>query len=109
MIVDCYAIRPLAVCRLALAPAGRYVIVGSGSLLVAIAGLFAAKLLGRRAGIISAKNNLEDLAMLGKFMEAGKLKPVIDRLSALDEVPQAIRRFEEGRTRGKIVIQVAVG
>ena len=106
VIIDCHATRPLAACRRALAPAGRYVMVGSSSLLGALAGLLAAKLLNRRAGIVSAKNNLEDLATLAELMEAGKVRPVIDRRYTLDEVPQAIRHLEEGRARGKIVIIV---
>jgi NADPH:quinone reductase-like Zn-dependent oxidoreductase len=37
-------------------------------------------------------------------MESGKLSPVIDRTYPLAEVPEALRYFEEGHTRGKIVI-----
>jgi NADPH:quinone reductase-like Zn-dependent oxidoreductase len=110
LIVDCYATRPLAACRRALAPNGRYVMVGGPALLAPVAGLIAAKLLSlgsnRKAGIVSAKNNLKDLITLAEWMDAGKLKPVIDRRYTLSEVPEAIRYLEEGHARGKLVIRV---
>src|SRR5713101_2351540 len=51
-----------------------------------------------------AKSNQEDLVTLKELMEAGEIMPVIDRRYPLDETAQAIRYFEEGTTRGKIVI-----
>src|SRR6266566_6915965 len=51
-----------------------------------------------------AKSNQEDLVTLKGLMEAGKIMPVIDRRYSLGETAQAVRYFEEGRTRGKIVI-----
>jgi NADPH:quinone reductase-like Zn-dependent oxidoreductase len=46
----------------------------------------------------------EDLTILRDLMAAGKVTPVIDRCYRLSEVPEAIRYFEEGHARGKIVI-----
>ena len=46
----------------------------------------------------------EDLTILGDLMAAGKVTPVIDRCYRLSEVPEAIRYFEEGHARGKVVI-----
>ncbi|HEX7191843.1 MAG TPA: NAD(P)-dependent alcohol dehydrogenase [Thermoanaerobaculia bacterium] len=110
VIIDCYATQPLAACRRALGLNGRYMMVGSPGLLASVAGLIAAKLRSigssRKAGIVSAKNNPKDLTALAELMEAGKLKPVIDRRYTLSEVREAIRYLEEGRARGKIVIQV---
>jgi NADPH:quinone reductase-like Zn-dependent oxidoreductase len=40
------------------------------------------------------------------MIEAGTLKPVIDRTYPLIEVPDAIRYLEEGHSRGKVVITV---
>ena len=51
-----------------------------------------------------AKSNQEDLVTLNELMEAGKIMPVIDRRYSLSETSQAVWYFEEGRTRGKIVI-----
>ncbi len=51
-----------------------------------------------------AKGNREDFVTLKELMEAGKIMPVIDRRYSLGETAQAVRYFEEGRTRGKVVI-----
>src|SRR6266700_4905876 len=56
-----------------------------------------------------AKSNQEDLVTLKELMEAGKIIPVIDRRYPLGETAQAVRYFEEGRTRGKIVITIDRG
>lgn len=53
-----------------------------------------------------AKSNQEDLVTLKELMEEGKIVPVIDRRYSLSETSQAVRYFEEGHTRGKIVITV---
>jgi NADPH:quinone reductase-like Zn-dependent oxidoreductase len=53
-----------------------------------------------------AKSNQEDLVTLKELMEAGKMVPVIDRRYSLGETAEAVRYFEEGHTRGKIVITV---
>jgi len=53
-----------------------------------------------------AKSSKEDLRILGEFMGAGKVTPVIDKRYRLSEVPQAIRYVEEGHARGKVVITV---
>jgi NADPH:quinone reductase-like Zn-dependent oxidoreductase len=52
------------------------------------------------------KPNREGLQFLKKLIEAGKVKPVIDRTYPLREVPEAIRYLEEGHARGKVVITV---
>jgi NADPH:quinone reductase-like Zn-dependent oxidoreductase len=54
----------------------------------------------------TAKENKEDLVVLGELLEAGKVTPVIDRTYPLSEVPEAIRYLEKGHTQGKIVITV---
>ena len=51
-----------------------------------------------------AKANKNDLAFLKELLEAGKVKPVIDRCYPLSEVAEAIRYLEEGHARGKVVI-----
>jgi len=52
------------------------------------------------------KPNKDDLQFLKELIEAGKVKPVIDRTYPLREVPEAIRYLEEGHARGKVVITV---
>ena len=52
-------------------------------------------------------NNQADLAILQELIEAGKVKPVIDRCYPLAEVTEALRYLEEGHAQGKVVITVA--
>ena len=39
-------------------------------------------------------------------MQAGKVKPVIDRNYKLNETPEAIRYLEQGHARGKVIITI---
>lgn len=48
----------------------------------------------------------EDVATLGEYYAAGKLKPVIDRRYPLDDVVAALRYVDEGHAKGKVVITV---
>lgn len=49
--------------------------------------------------------NREDLDVLKELVEAGKLKPVIDRSYPLGETAHALEYIEQGHARGKVVIQ----
>ena len=55
---------------------------------------------------MTARATRADLVTLGAYLEAGRIKPVIDRSFTLDEVPEAIRYLEQGHARGKVVIQM---
>jgi len=50
--------------------------------------------------------NKEDLTVLSDLMRTGKVTPVIDRSYKLSETAEAMRYFEEGHARGKVVITV---
>ena len=43
---------------------------------------------------------------LKNFIEAGKVRPVIDQTFPLSEAPEAIRYLRDGKARGKVVITV---
>ena len=51
-----------------------------------------------------ASPSMEDLAYLKDLLEAGKLKPVIEKRFPLENVADAIRHLEEGHTKGKLII-----
>jgi NADPH:quinone reductase-like Zn-dependent oxidoreductase len=53
-----------------------------------------------------AKNSKEDLLVLTELIEAGKVRPVIDRTYPLSETAEAIRYVEAGHARAKVVITV---
>jgi NADPH:quinone reductase-like Zn-dependent oxidoreductase len=60
----------------------------------------------QKMGNMLAKPNQKDLGYVKELLEAGKVKPVIDRRYPLSEVPEAIRYLEEGHAQGKVVITV---
>lgn len=91
----------------ALSPTGIYVATG-GSLKQ----IFQAMLLGpmvagsgRKMMSLLQKPN-KDLSFVKELLEAGKIKPVIDRCYAFSEIPEALRYYAAGRARGKVVISV---
>ncbi len=92
--------------RRALAPEGIYVSTGG-----AMAQTFQALLLGplvslggnQKLGAMLVKPN-KDLAFMKELIEAGKVKPVIDRCYPLSETAEALRQYAKGHARGKIVI-----
>ena len=51
-----------------------------------------------------ASENAADLVALRELIEAGQIKPAVDRTYPLSEVAAAIRDLIDGRVRGKIVI-----
>lgn len=49
----------------------------------------------------------EQLSTIASLIESGTIRPVIDRVFALDAVADALAYVESGRAKGKVVIQVA--
>jgi NADPH:quinone reductase-like Zn-dependent oxidoreductase len=116
VILDTAGNRKLSVLRRALAPSGRLVVVGGEGGKGKLLGGFGRGTL--RAPILSAftsqtmkgfvtKENAADLVVLKDLIEAGKVRPLIDRAFSLADAPEAMRYLREGKGRkGKIVITV---
>jgi len=63
-------------------------------------------LVGQKLTAFIAKVDPDDLAHLAGLLEAGAIKPVVDRTFPLEEVPEAFRYLEQWHARGKVVITV---
>jgi NADPH:quinone reductase-like Zn-dependent oxidoreductase len=112
VILDIAGNRSLSQLRHALTPRGTLVIVGgedAGNWLGVRRQLRAAALspiVRQKLGTFISKERGQDLEELRKLLEAGTIRPIVDRTFPLDEVPEAIRYLRDGRARGKIVITV---
>lgn len=110
LIVAANGYHPISAYERALRPKGIYVMVGGSKQ----AQFFEALLLGpwksmtghKKMGALTAKTTQKDLVFLRELLEAGRVKPVIDRTYPLHEVPEALRYLGEGHAKGKIVITV---
>ena len=112
LMIDIAGSRSWRDCTRVLRDDARVVVVGGpkgGGSLGILGGMAAQRLrslLGGRTIVTPflAKLNRADLAELRDLLQAGKVKPVIDRRYALSEVPNALRYLAEGHASGKVVV-----
>ncbi|KRA25935.1 alcohol dehydrogenase [Microbacterium sp. Root61] len=109
LIVDLVARRSVFAYRRALAPGGRYLIVGGtmrALLRVITIGALIGAMTGRRLGVLAVKPGPAHFGPLADRCVAGEVRIVIDRVFSLDEVPQALTHVGEGKALGKVVIAI---
>ena len=104
-IFDVFGNRRFADARRALAPTGTYVTtVPSRSIVWDQA---RTSVIGRqRARLVTVRSVAADLAILSAWTDEGRLRPVIDRLVAMEDIQDAQRYLETKRARGKVVITI---
>jgi len=107
-IVDIAGSHSIFACRRALRPRGTYLWVGGPT-----SRLLEAVLLGPLISLVGNRTirmlswkpfRKADVASLKELVDAGIVRPVIDRRYPLAEVPDALRYLEAGNALGKIVI-----
>jgi NADPH:quinone reductase-like Zn-dependent oxidoreductase len=113
VIIDTAGNRPLTALRKALSSRGTLVIVGGEaggrltggferSLAAPLVSLFSGQKL---KGLVSTENH-RDLGALAALIEAGKVKPVVDKVYPLADAPAAITHMHEEHPRGKVVVRI---
>jgi NADPH:quinone reductase-like Zn-dependent oxidoreductase len=113
VIVDMVGNHSLGQNRRVLKPTGRYVMVGGpeGTWIApldrAVAMMIYSKFVAQPFSMFIAELNPADLTTLRDLMQAGTVKPVVDRTFGLTDAAEAMRYLETGRARGKIVVTVS--
>jgi NADPH:quinone reductase-like Zn-dependent oxidoreductase len=111
VVLDIGGNRPLSRLRRVLTSDGTLVIVGgegggrwTGGIHRQLGAMVLSLFVRQRLGTFIAKPNRTDLDALRALIEAGSVTPAVDRVIALDQVPDAIRDLTHGRVRGKIIV-----
>ena len=113
VVLDSAGRRPVSQLRRAITSRGTLVIIGGEGgnrwtggferqLLAAGFSLF----LGQHLRSLIAKDNFEDLDVLTRLIQDGKLKPTVDRTFPLAAAADAIEYVHTGAVRGKVVLTV---
>jgi NADPH:quinone reductase-like Zn-dependent oxidoreductase len=103
-ILDTVGNRSVADLRRALAEGGKAAVTGFTS----VAKLLGVSLRGGKdVAMVQAHVTAKDLELLSELLAAGKVRPQIDRRYRFAELPAAIAYLEQGRARGKVVVEVA--
>ncbi|MEH7014021.1 NAD(P)-dependent alcohol dehydrogenase [Neobacillus niacini] len=101
--------QPLSDYKHSLKPNGIFVHVGgsqSQMFQAMTVGAWISKTTSKKMGTFLQRANQNDLVFMKELLEAGKVKPIIDRQYTLSEVPEAFRYFEQGHAQGKVVITI---
>jgi hypothetical protein len=118
LIIDNVGNRSLLDNRRALAPKGKYILVGGGGpndgrwigpLARPLRALVLSQLVSQDLRMMLARLDAADLTAIGELMQAGKVTAVIDRRYRLEDVAAAMQYLEAGHARGKVVVTLEPG
>lgn len=85
---------------------------GMNALMVFLFGLLSRKIIRRatKRGVeysfLFVHPDGRQLAEIGKLLESGKLRPVIDKVFPFTQAKEALAYLEKGRAKGKVVVQI---
>jgi NADPH:quinone reductase-like Zn-dependent oxidoreductase len=104
LVLDTVGNRSVPDLRRALAEGGKAAVTGFTS----VAKLMRVSLRGGKdVAMAQAHVAAKDLEVLSELIEAGKVRPQIDRRYPFGDIAAAIAYLEPGRARGKVVVGVA--
>jgi NADPH:quinone reductase-like Zn-dependent oxidoreductase len=59
----------------------------------------------KTAKAVMVKPNAADMEWMKKYIEAGKLRVVVDKVFSLEQIKEALIYSESGKAKGKIVVR----
>jgi NADPH:quinone reductase-like Zn-dependent oxidoreductase len=101
---DCVGTAPYATCKRVLR--GRRVHVTTQPVVKTFLRQFANPLFRVQVFGLITKGNRDDLAYLASLVDAGKLRPIVDKVYPFAEVAAAQEHSKAGRARGKLVLEL---
>jgi NADPH:quinone reductase-like Zn-dependent oxidoreductase len=104
LILDTVGNRSVSDLRSALAGGGKAAVTGFTNIAKMMGVSFRG---GKDVEMVSAHVTARDLKALSELIEAGKVRPQIDRRYPFAEIPAAIGYVEGGHARGKVVVAAA--
>lgn len=112
LILDTVGNRSVADYQRALNPGGIGVIVGFTTMThmfkTMLRGAWVSKRGNQKIAPMNANINQKDLDFLKGLIEAGDVKPVIDKCYPFGEIPDAVAYLEKGHARGKVIISTKI-
>jgi len=105
LIFDTAAFRSISKYKRILSSGGIYVLAG-GSMPRIFQLMLQSMTRAKNMRFLAAKISRTDLLFILELINAGKVRPIIDKRYPLNETAEALRYLEEGHARGKVVITV---
>jgi len=105
IIFDAVRKNTFANCKDALTPKGIYVTTSFGPGIM-IQMKMNSNPDGKRMRGMLMETETDDQSILSELIEAGKVKPVIDRVYPLEEIADAHRYVETGHAKGRVIIKI---
>ena len=108
LILDNVAWHSIADYKRALAPNGKFVMVGGNMWLLpqVLLNKYFTRTKDKAMKLLTHVPKKEDLETLNTLLEAGKIKSVVDRCFSLEDGVEAFRYYGLGRFKGKVVITI---
>ena len=106
-VFDVYGNFPWAAARASLKGRGRYCTTVPTAAAILHGGLHRVGL--HRAALVVVQSRRVDLDQLRRYVEAGQLRPLVDRVVAFEDIAEGHAHVETRRTRGKVVVEVLGG
>lgn len=107
LILDQVTNHSMSACRRALTPAGKYIPnSGNSGMGLIIKALILSLFLQQQKRSFYSIPKKADLITLKDLIEAGKVKPVIDKTYPLSKTSEAFRHLEEVHASGKVIISM---